>query len=172
MASMTAERKQGTSVESARPSPRAGFADFPPSSEITLQLREIVRLSTEFERRLGRVLAVNATDMTVMQHLMQSGPLSPSELARRLQISTAAATLAVDRLEAVGHAHRSPHPDDRRKIVVVPEPASIGRAAAELLPLVSGVAEVSESFTPDEAETIERFLKAVAGVYQNLIPEA
>lgn len=100
--------------------------------------REIVRLSLEFERHLGGVLTVGPTDLAAMELLLPTGPLSPSDLARRLNVSTAAATQIVDRLAGLGHVDRQPHAEDRRRVVVIPRPASIGRAANELLPIVPG----------------------------------
>jgi DNA-binding MarR family transcriptional regulator len=151
---------------------RPAFADFPARSAILSDLREIVRLSGEFERHLGRVLAVNATDLTAMQHLIESGPLSPSELARRLRISTAATTLVVDRLEASGHASRRRHEDDRRRIVVVPDVGSTQRAADELLPIVRGIAELLNDLSPEESSAVERFLDRVVEVYRGVVGEA
>ncbi|PVZ94934.1 MarR family transcriptional regulator [Amnibacterium flavum] len=126
----------------------------------------MVKLSADFERRLGRTLAVNHTDLVAMQHLMESGPLSPSELSSRLRISTAAATMVVDRLEAVGHVSRQPHPEDRRKIVVVPREDSVRLAAQELLPLVGGVAQAIADLPAEDAAVIERFLGEVVEHYR------
>lgn len=161
-------------TEQRKPTPenrREAFADFPQGGEISLQLREMIRLSSDFERRLGHTLGVGPTDLGAMQHLMQSGPLPPSELARRLLISTAAATMMVDRLQAMGHASRHPHPDDRRKIVVAPNDESVGRAAGELLPLVSGVAEATARLSDEDAAAITRFLGEVLDVYHRALDE-
>jgi DNA-binding MarR family transcriptional regulator len=151
---------------------RDAFASFPASPPILEDLREIVQLSGEFERHLGRVLGVNSTDLTAMEHLIESGPLSPSELARRLQVSTAASTLVVDRLEASGHAVRQRHGDDRRKVVVVPSPDSARRAADELLPVVRGVAQLLVDLAPEEADAVARFLHRVVGVYRGVLDSA
>jgi DNA-binding MarR family transcriptional regulator len=150
--------------------PRPGaFADFPASSEISTALGEIVALSSDYERRVADALEVGPTDLAAMQHLMRSGPLSPSEIARRLGISTAASTMLVDRLQGVGHAHREPHPDDRRRIVIVPNADSVRRAADELRPLLNGVAEVTADLDDDEAEIVGRFLTRVVGVYREVL---
>ena len=78
----------------------------PDASGIGDQLREISALSHRFQKHVGRSLSVNDTDLSAMEHLMTEGPLSPSDLARRLDISTAATTVVVDRLAALGHVHR------------------------------------------------------------------
>ncbi|BDZ44901.1 MarR family winged helix-turn-helix transcriptional regulator [Naasia aerilata] len=147
----------------------AGLRRLPPPAPILSSLREIVRLSTEFERHLGRVLAVNATDLAAMEHLIESGPLTPSDIARRLHLSTAAATLVVDRLEASGHAERRPFEGDRRKVVVVPNMASTQRTADELLPVVRGVAALLTELTPEDSAAVERFLGDVVRVYRDAL---
>ncbi len=138
----------------------------PQSNEINSTLREIDALSRAFERRLGAALSVNQTDLAAMEHLIDSGPLTPSELAARLGVTTAASTLVVDRLVALGHVERHPHDHDRRKIVVVPARESVNRAIDELLPVILGVSRVAEELSPADREVVAAFLTRVAAVYR------
>lgn len=163
---MTEDRKP-----QSPPLRREEFGAFPERTRLLGDLREVTRLTSEFERKLARVLGVGPTDLAAMTHLMEAGPLSPSELARRLSITTAAATLLVHRLEGAGHATRAPHEEDRRRIVVTPASDSVQRAADELLPVVAGVARASSGFTPDEVAVIERFLESVIGVYRDALAD-
>jgi DNA-binding MarR family transcriptional regulator len=105
-----------------------------------------------------------------MEHLMTEGPLTPSDLARRLDISTAATTVVVDRLAALGHVHREAHAHDRRKVVVVPTPASVQAAFDTLLPMLAGVAGVTSRLSDGERDVVSRFLADVIGVYRGAIP--
>lgn len=151
----------------ALPAPGAGVpAEAGAAGELGLLLRDVLGLAAGFERRLGGVLAVNPTDMKAMEHLIQAGSLSPTELAGRLGVSTAAATLVVDRLVEVGHVDRRPHPHDRRRVVVVPRPASVGRAMAELMPMIGGVARAADALTDVERAAVTRFLGDVREVYR------
>lgn len=140
------------------------------SSGIGEQLREISTLSTQFLKYVGHSLSVNDTDLSAMEHLMLEGPLTPSDLARRLDISTAATTVVVDRLSALGHVHREAHAHDRRKIVVVPTPASVQAAFETLVPMLSGVAGVTSRLTEHDQAVVSRFLADVIGVYRGAIP--
>ncbi|WP_294180189.1 MarR family winged helix-turn-helix transcriptional regulator [uncultured Schumannella sp.] len=140
--------------------PRAGVRD------ATTHMREILEVSADFESHVGKKLEVNHTDMQAMEHLVMHGRLSPTELARRLGISTAAVTTVVDRLVAVGHATREPHPTDRRGVVVVPNPASVDRAMAAIMPMILGIDRVLDEFEPDDQETITRYLARVLEVYR------
>jgi len=138
----------------------------PVSGRIGFQLHDIVHLSRAFERQVGAALEVNTTDLSAMEHLIQEGSLTPGELSRRLDISTAATTLVVDRLVALGHAQRHPHSSDRRKVVVVPAQESVARAFQQLHPVIGGVAVLTQELSDEERKVIEAFLARVVDVYQ------
>lgn len=142
----------------------------PETGGIGEQLREISTLSNRFQKHVGRSLSVNDTDLSAMEHLMTEGPLSPSDLARHLDISTAATTVVVDRLAALGHVHREPHAHDRRKVVVVPTPASVHAAFETLIPMLAGISEVGSRLSERDRAVVERFLADVIAVYSAAIP--
>lgn len=144
---------------------------FGESHAATHLLRDLIDLTGDFERLVGAELEVNPTDFTAMQHLIVAGPLSPTALADRLELSTAAVTTVIDRLEASGHAHRIRNPDDRRGTLVVPEPASIRRAMSSIVPMVSAVDDAVREFSPDEQEVIVRYLRAVVDAYRDRVPQ-
>jgi len=137
----------------------------------TALLREILDLTGDFERHLGRELTVNPTDLEAMEELIRDGALSPTELARRLGVSTAAVTTVIDRLTAVGHVSRERNPNDRRGVLVVPSPASVQRAMATLMPMILGMDRVLGEFDEGERSTITAYLARVAGVYREQLPE-
>lgn len=139
---------------------------FGESHAATLLLRELIDVTDDFERALGDELAINATDLTAMEHLISAGPLSPTALAERLELSTAAVTTVIDRLQASGHARRVPNPDDRRGTLVVPEPASIGQAMRRIVPMVTAVDDAIRAFPPTEQDVIVRYLSAVVDAYR------
>ncbi len=137
-----------------------------PVREPTQLLREFLEVSELFERSLGAELEVNATDLEAMEHLLMSGPLGPSELARRLGISTASTTIAIDRLVALGHVTREPNPNDRRGVLVVPQEASRARAMSRLMPMILGVDAELDRFSEPEQEAITRYLRQVVDLYR------
>ena len=142
----------------------------PGTGGIGEQLREISTLSNRFQKHVGRSLSVNDTDLAAMERLMTEGPLSPSDLARHLDISTAATTVVVDRLAALGHVHREPHAYDRRKIVVVPTPESVHSAFETLIPMLAGISGVASRLSERDHAVVERFLADVIAVYSASIP--
>lgn len=144
----------------------------PGQGVISERLHEIVTLSRDFERHVGAALMVNSTDLSAMEHLMTAGSLTPSELSRRLDISTAATTLVVDRLVALKHVQRHPHAHDRRKIVVVPEPGSMARAFIELRPVIGGVAALEAAMPEGDRAVVEAFLARVVQIYAHALEPA
>jgi DNA-binding MarR family transcriptional regulator len=132
-------------------------------------LRQILVTNHELEKALQHYLDVNSTDLDAMQHLMMSGSLSPSELADRLGISTAATTLAVDRLVKVGHVSREAHPTDRRKLLVVPAPSSVRKAMGGLLPMIKETDALLDNYTESEQAAITDYLARTLEVMQHQV---
>lgn len=132
----------------------------------SLLLRRILTLNDELEKQLADELAVNPTDFDAMQHLIQSGPLSPSEIATRLGITTAAATMAVDRLVKVGHVTRQPHPSDRRRLLVVPQEESVRRAMQRLLPMILETDALLARYSDTEQAAITDYLARTVDILQ------
>ncbi|WP_233563729.1 MarR family transcriptional regulator [Cryobacterium tepidiphilum] len=147
----------------------AGRADRREMHEASLLLRRILTLNDEVEKQLAEELDVNPTDFDAMQHLIQSGPLSPSEIAARLGITTAAATMAVDRLVKVGHVTRQPHPSDRRRLLVVPREESVRRAMARLLPMIGETDALLSRYTDAEQAAITDYLARTVQILQRTL---
>ncbi|MCU1573268.1 MAG: MarR family transcriptional regulator [Micrococcaceae bacterium] len=122
-------------------------------------LRELMLATQDVQKRLGSRLQVNPTDLEVLQLLILQGPLSPTVLARSLGISTAAATVATDRLVRDGHVSREPHPTDRRSLLVVPQEDSVRQALDYLRPLVEGTDALLAQYSSAEQVAITDYLE-------------
>jgi len=136
----------------------------------TQSLQEIQELSRAFEAHLGDQLTVNPTDLAAMEHLIRSGPLGATELARRLRITPPAVTAVVDRLEDLGHATRVTNPADRRAVVVTPAPASVQKAMSYLMPMIGDIDATLDGFDADQQATIAEYLERVVAAYRTHIP--
>jgi DNA-binding MarR family transcriptional regulator len=139
--------------------------------EASLLMRHILVIDHDIERQLGRELGVNSTDLDAMQHLMRHGRLSPSELAQRLGISTAAATVAIDRLVRVGHVTREPHPTDRRRLLVVPRPESVQKAMGSLMPMIRETNALLDDYTDGERAAITDYLARTLAIMQRRLED-
>lgn len=136
----------------------------------TLQLRQILELTAEADRVVQRRLQVGPSDLEAMNHLIVDGPLGPTEIGRRLHISSAAATVLVDRLQAAGHVIRQDDPEDRRRQQVVPTPESSARVWEAVSPLIDAIDAVLDGLSSDEQEVVVRYLDGVISAYARFLP--
>ena len=135
-------------------------------------MERVAALSFLLQPVLRREIAVGQTDdLAAMEHLIQSGPLAPSDLARKLGVTPPTITASVDRLEALGHASRSSNPADRRGIVVTAAPASTARAMGILMPMILDIDSVLDEFDGEQQATITDYLDRVLSTYRNHVPE-
>jgi len=140
-----------------------------PLRPATMLLRDFLEVSEAFERMMRRELEVNPTDLEMMEHLIASGPLPPSELSDRLAISTASMTTAIDRLVALGHVTREPHPTDRRRILVVPTESSRTHAMSLLMPMIQAIDAEIDHFDEDEQRVITDYLTRIVEAYRRRV---
>ena len=80
--------------------------EVPELSGPTLRVRALMNAARELTARMSRELGMNATDMVALDLLDVHGPMGAAELARRLGIRSASATVLVDRLEAAMESPR------------------------------------------------------------------
>lgn len=134
-------------------------------------MRKVLEISRHFEAHLRTELAVNSTDLAAIEQLIRRGPMSPSDLAKRLSISTAAVTAVVDRLSAIGHATRTRHPTDRRGIVVVASEQAIALTMVQVEPMVKGIDQVLDEFDAEQQASITRYLEhVIENYYKRMSP--
>ena len=71
-----------------------------------------------YDLAVARAHGVGVTETRAVDHLQAAGELTPGELGEALSLTSGAVTALVDRLERAGWVTRSPHPDDRRSLVL------------------------------------------------------
>ena len=81
-------------------------------------LRELLTAGARVNHVVARRAGISDTELVTLEHLSRE-QIGPAEVARRLEVSTAAATGIVDRLVARGHVERRPHAADRRRTELV-----------------------------------------------------
>ena len=105
------------------------------------------------------------TDMTALRLMLRAGqtgrPLTAAALARELEISTAATTVLVDRLEKSGHAERRRSGTDGRSIEIWPTAATDDEVRSTMGTMHERMMEIAAALPPEERETIRRFLDAL-----------
>jgi DNA-binding MarR family transcriptional regulator len=133
----------------------------------TKLLREVIEQSADYSRMIGAHLDVNPTDFEAMEHLIEQGPMTAGDLAKAVGISPGSATVMIDRLVAVGHVTREPNPNDRRGVLVAPNPKSVAQAWKHISPLILASEKALADLKPAERKAIELYLTKMLEVYKN-----
>lgn len=142
------------------------------AERITEAIRRLdVALST-LTAAQAREVGVSVAELVALETLESDGGLGPSELARRLQLTTGAVTALLDRLEASGHVARAAHPKDRRRIIVTRTAKASEDLAAEAAPLEDELRHVAGGMTAGERETAGEFLEALVDIVERAATQA
>lgn len=123
-------------------------------------MRAVVRASEELNAEMSRLMLLNDLDMRAMAYLMENGPTTITQLAKRLGISKALASVVVYRLEAVGHGRRERDSKDRRRVFIHPQPHSAEGAMGMLQPVIMASDEAYRSLDDHGRAAVEHFLSA------------
>lgn len=136
-------------------------------NELMTALGELKRSEQELSEASLRYMKLNQTDMRALHYLIVAQntgqAVTPGALAQHLRISSASTTKMLDRLERGGHVVRSPHPSDRRALVITITEDS-HRAARETVGRQHAKRfGAAARLTTEERETVTRFLRDMAG---------
>lgn len=126
---------------------------------------EVVRTGTAFVALANRALGgyqLSAGARQALAVLDGAGEaLSPTEIARRLIISTASVTSLLDTLERRGLVERRPDPDDRRRLLIAITPAA-QRLVQQYVPQVVALqAAVMEDIDEHDRQQVIAVLRRI-----------
>ena len=121
---------------------------------------------------ISRAVGISVPEMIALEQLDGGGSIGPSELARRLQLTTGAVTALADRLEDRGYLERSPHPTDRRRVMLRRTRKADEDLAAEIVPMTMQVLALAERLTDDERQAVGRFLDGFVAIIERTAAEA
>lgn len=130
-------------------------------------LRDVLRLAALARPLVARRLGLNVSEVWALEHLSDE-PLGTVELARRLDMTSAAATTLTHRLEAAGHLTREPHPTDGRRTVLRPTPHAFAEMAPVMGPFLAELDEASATLSDAERQVIADYLTKVAAALSRL----
>ena len=133
-----------------------------------LALRDVIAVGSKVQRVVARRAGLSESELVALQHLIE-GARGPAEVARLLEVSTAASTGIVDRLVSHGHVERRAHPDDRRRTDVHVTPSGRAEVFAHLAPMFLGLRAVDAEFDEDERAVVARYLTKATRVFESVI---
>ena len=113
----------------------------------------ILTLQRCFIARLSETLSdgpVSFAQFFMLSHITAQDGLSMSEIASRMNHTTAAATGLVDRLEKFGYVERTTAAHDRRKVIVRIKPKGADLVAAIRQDMTESLTKVMLELDPDE----------------------
>jgi DNA-binding MarR family transcriptional regulator len=99
--------------------------------------------------------------MLALEHLAVSRMLAPSELGRRLGLTSGGVTALVDRLLADGCVERRPHPHDGRMRTLVLTPAGLARVRDHMRAVIEPASRAAAWLSPADRMVVGRFLELV-----------
>lgn len=125
-------------------------------------LRQINVHGDQFVAQFSADHGLHRTDLNAVAHVAaaerRGEPISPSALAELLRLRPSAVTAVIDRLENVGHLHRSRHHGDRRRTDLVIDDQARVLLEQFFEPLGEAWRTVARGFSEAELETVVRFL--------------
>ena len=113
-------------------------------------MRSYRAAEVDMRRRTQTSMKMGESDLAAVRIMIESAAggetMSPTDLSKRLHISTASTTLLVDRLVHSGHVKRMPHPTDRRSVLLVATQSSndevhstLGLMHEQMMEIASGL---------------------------------
>jgi DNA-binding MarR family transcriptional regulator len=131
-------------------------------------LRELVATAARVNHVVARRAGISETELVTLEHLSRE-QIGPAEVARRLEVSTAAATGIVDRLVSRGHVERRPHAADRRRTELVLTDSGRQEVVGHLLPMFISLDQLDRGFTEEERAVVERYLRGAAAAFERVV---
>jgi DNA-binding MarR family transcriptional regulator len=119
-------------------------------------MRKLMQAGERYTKELNKKFNVSAPQVACLLALLDNGPISPSQIARKIMVESSTVTGIIDRLEQKGLVARTRVSTDRRVITV--ELTEPGRRLAENAPppiqhkIVKGLRKLEE---PDRAQIID-----------------
>jgi DNA-binding MarR family transcriptional regulator len=129
---------------------------------VELQQHQIAEVLT-FAAALARKMGLSVSEMAALEHLHASrGGLTPTQLGKRLSMSSGTVSPLVDRLERAGYVERHPNPEDRRSSVVKMTTWGVEESSRHLLPLAADFLEIASGLGQKERSSMGSYLEAVS----------
>ena len=93
-------------------------------------------------------------------------PRTAGRLGAAVDLSSASVTALLDRLEKVGHIHRTKDADDRRRVVLEMSDSAMAAGAEHFGGLQRDLAAAMEGYSDEELDIVRRFLEDMTRVIE------
>ena len=133
-----------------------------------MALRDLVAAGGRVNHVVSKRAGLSESELVALEHLSRE-QIGPAEVARRLEVSTAAATGIVDRLVARGHVERRPHELDRRRTELHITDSGRGEVVGHLMPMFAALDRHDASFSEEEKAVVERYLRGATEAFERVL---
>ncbi len=142
-------------------------------TDATTQADDIVTAYLDFRQadadvqaRVRAVTGLADNELRVMEYVISTTgagqDATPSDISRRLGISSASTTALLDRLERGGMVERASHPTDRRSILISATPEAERRLASTMGDYDARLRTVANSLEPDDRAIVAEYFADLA----------
>ncbi len=134
-----------------------------------LLMRGLGTRSVLYQQKIAVSLGLYNHDFIAVDILRESGPITAGELSKLSGLTTGSVTALVDRLEKAGYVRRENDPNDRRKVIIVPQYEHKEEVKEKYYALHEEMVKLADTYTEDELELITHFLEKANNVIENQI---
>jgi DNA-binding MarR family transcriptional regulator len=132
--------------------------------DVLIALRRYGLENDRFDLAVARAHDVSMAEMKAIDHIQAEGELTPRELGERLSLTSGAVTAVIDRLERSGWVVRSPHPSDRRSVVVRMTEQSMEAGKRIYVPYTNALAEIAAALPAASRKVVADYLEKAADI--------
>ncbi|MCW2524989.1 MAG: MarR family transcriptional regulator [Frankiales bacterium] len=104
------------------PSPTSAGVSVDSVTRAVTGIRNLILAGEELRSAMAAHFGITESETEVLSYLSIEDGLTAGELAERLRLTPSTITAVLDRMDRAGLADRSPHPTDRRRIVITLTP--------------------------------------------------
>ena len=133
--------------------------------EVIHLMRKLMQAGERYTKELNKKYGVSAPQVACLMALLENGPISPSQIAKRIMVESSTVTGILDRLEQKGLVARTRVSQDRRVITV--DLTETGRRLAENAPppiqhkIVKGLRKIEEGERARIIDTLNRLTEMI-----------
>lgn len=137
------------------------------SAQLAGLLRDAITRLNRRVRQTRPVGDLTATQLSALASLGLAGAMTPRELADAERVRPPTMTKIVGRLEERGLVQRTPHPTDRRQVILAATPAGREMLAQFERAREQWLARRLAALTPDERDTLRRAAEVLRRVAES-----
>lgn len=131
-----------------------------------LLMRGLGTRSVLYQQKVATSLGLYNHDFIAVDILRESGAITAGELSRLTGLTTGSITALVDRLEKAGYVRRENDPNDRRRVIIIPQYEHKEEVKAQYYALHEAMVELASTYSEDELKLITQFLENASTVLE------